>query len=257
MPLHNVYVWARNLLAGRGLASIADYIDPRYPPTKFLRPRSRRIELRCILAGYPRTGTHWIRNVVEKSTGHRAFSLASKPTYEDRDAVLVKVHARNKAIARLKALWLLPAHTFQGRYLYTYRDPRDAILSYYEFHRTAKGDRSLTPEGFLRRYDPVGQYRWELSAWVLRPHPDVKVVRFEDLKADPLGEFQEIFAYLGLDHPVKTEALGQRVGQKDRSNRPRGVALGWKSAPAEYAWLIDTIGSELGKEIRALGYESN
>jgi hypothetical protein len=255
--LSNAIKSARNLLSGRHMATISSYYDPRFPPTKFLTAPSDKVHVKCILCGFPRTGTHWVRSVVKQSTGLSHYAVAFKgPFPNDPDGVLVKVHARNKTVARLKALWLLPRHDFDGKYIYTYRDPRDAILSLYEMYKQRKGRPDLTQEEFLELYDPIGQYRWEIRAWVLRNHRNVMRVRLEDLKQDPLREFQRIFAYLGREGTIDEATLSKPVASADGTNRPRRSAYGWKSAPEEYKPLIRLVSEQLEREIRALNYET-
>jgi hypothetical protein len=194
--------------------------------------------------------------VIRRSTGLRDYAVATKePFPADSDGLLVKIHARNKMVARIKALWLLPRHDFDGKYIYTYRDPRDAILSLYEMYKHGKGLPDLSQDQFLKRYDPIGQYRWEIRAWVLREHDDVLRVRFEDLKRDPVSEFQRIFRYLGLEGSVSEEILSEAVGKADVTNRPRRAAYGWRTAPEQYQPLINAVTAQLQDEIRSLGYD--
>lgn len=254
--LSNFVKSARNVFSGKHIASVKSYYDPRFPPTKFFKPNTARIRVRCILSGFPRTGTHWIRNVVHTSTGLGTYAVGAKgqlPSLEN--GILVKVHARNKSVARAKALWLLPRHNFDGKYIYTYRDPRDAILSLYEMYKHSKGRPNLSQEEFLTMYDPIGQYKWEMKAWVLRNHDDVLRIRFEDLRKDPLLGFQEIFKYIGLEASVDAESIDKPVANSDGVNRPRRSVFGWKTAPKEYQPLIKLVSEQLDHEIRALNYE--
>ena len=194
-------------------------------------------------------------HVVRKSTGLNTHIITTKkPFHSDKNGILIKIHARNKFLARVKALWLLPPHNFEGRYIYAYRDPRDAVLSLYEMYKHQKGLPNLTPENFLKDYDPIGQYRWEIGAWVMRKHYNVLLVRYEDLKQDPVAEFQRIFRFLNLEGDVDEESISKMIFRADTTKRARGTAYGWKSAPAEYQRMIELISSRLEKEIRALNY---
>ena len=119
-----------------------------------------------------------------------------KPSPLDKNVILIKIHARNKFIARVKALWLLPPFDFGGKYIYVYRDPRDAIISLYEMTKKEKKLDTLEIEKFLKIYDPIRQYRWEIGAWVLPNHDNVLLVKFENLKLSPSEEFHKIFRFL-------------------------------------------------------------
>ena len=244
-----------NLVRGRQLNSLGALYDPRYPPTKFFQRSLPAIHVRCILCGFPRTGTHWIKNVVEKACGKPTYDLFwKKPTPSDKDVCVLKIHARNKRWARTKALWLLPRHTFGGKYVYTYRDPRDAIISIYEMYREKKGLADLEPEAFLRLYDPMRQYRWEIHSWVLKRHEDVMRIRFEDLTADPVEMFRRLLVYIGVSGSVDEALTGEKVATFDSKKRPRGTAYGWKNAPPEYQCIIDSVNETLGAEIEQLAY---
>ena len=178
-----------------------------------------------------------------------------KPTPDDEYVILLKTHARNKFIARAKTLWLLPAHNFKGKYIYTYRDPRDAIISLYEMYKKRKNVSALSFNEFLDFYDPIGQYRWEIESWVLTKHSNVLLVRFEDLKQDPEAGFQKIFDFLNLTCPISEEFMRKVVNVHDVKSRPRATIQGWKNAPEEYKTLIDTISKQLKKEISLLSYD--
>lgn len=244
-----------NHYARRPFRSLGRYYDSRYPLTKFLKWNLPKVEIQCILCGYPRCGTHWIRNVVEKSTGENTYDLIeNKPTPSDKNIRLLKVHARNKFVARLKALISLPRHKFTGKYIYLYRDPRDAVISFYEFENKRNSD-GLKPEDFLKIYDPIGQYRWEINAWALKKHKNVLLVRFEDLKAHPMEMLKEIFDYLNIDNPVEGEFIDEKVAAVDSKNRPRGTAYAWKNAQGEYKYIVDKVNKELTREIQLLGYD--
>lgn len=246
----------KNLVTGKLFTSLGSYYDPRYPPTKFLKWSLPKINIQCIMSGYPRSGTNWIRNVIEKSSSAKTFTTESrKITPDTKDVCVVKIHARNKWIARAKALWLLPPHNFGGKYIYVYRDPRDAIISLYEMYRRRKGIADLEQKHFIKLYDPMRQYQWEINAWVLENHEDVLLVRFEDLKMRPVATFEKIFGYLNIDAPVDRGCIGERVLAFDSEKRPRASAYGWKKARRKYQCIIDSVNKELDKEIKLLGYE--
>lgn len=245
------------LIAGKSIAPMTSFYDARYPPTKFFRFHQSKIHIQCIMCGFPRTGTHWIRNVIEKSTNKKTFNLyTNKPLPSDKDVLLIKVHARSKFVARVKALWLLPPFDFGGRYIYVYRDPRDSIISMYEMYKKEKEYEDLNADEFLHIIDPIRQYCWEINAWVLQKHKDVLLVKFEDLKNLPSEGFRKIFKFLGLDSPIVDGSIRQMVCSSDSKKRPRGTAYGWKKAPGEYKLIIDTVSNKLEKEIKLLGYET-
>ena len=239
------------------IEEIKFYYDARYSLTKFILPQHSKIFIQCIMCGFPRTGTHWIRNVIESSTGQKTYNIyQDKPTPLDKNVAVIKIHARSKFVARAKALWFLPPFEFGGKYIYVYRDPRDAIISLYEKTKKEKKLDNLETDEFLKIRDPIRQYRWEIGAWVLPNHDNVLLVKFENLKLSPNEEFLKIFRFLELDSPVANDAIGEMVATLDSRNRPRGVAYGWKKVSADYNNLIDTVTKRLEMEIKLLGYEN-
>lgn len=256
MNLVNLIKTVKNLAFGKSMSPVSIFLRADYPLLWPLRPSVPRIDIHCFLCGFPRTGTHWIRNVIEKSAAQKTYDIHdSKPAPGAESVLLVKIHARNKLIARAKALLVLPPHKFRGKYIYTYRDPRDAIISLYEMYKKSKDLSGLQARSFLQNYDPIRQYRWEINAWVLRRHKDVLLVKFEDLKLKTTEGFKRIFSFLDLRPEINKEYTEEIVAASDNKNRPRGAAYGWKSAPAEYGWLIDQVTRELAKEIEWLGYD--
>ena len=244
----------KNIITGKSFSSVRSYYDYRHL-TKFIKPNLPKIDIHCIMCGYPRSGTHWIRNVVEKSTGERTYDMSkNKPVPSDTNVCLIKIHARSKFVARLKALWL-PRHNFQGKYIYVYRDPRDAIISLYEMYKKKKNLPDLKQEDFLKIYDHIGQYKWEINAWVLKNHKNVMLVKFEDLKAQPEVMFERILAYLNLVGTLDKSSIDEKVGLSDSKNRHRATSYAWKHAGGSYRCIVDSVNRELKKEIKLLGYK--
>ncbi len=219
-------------------------------------PWTSKIRIKCFMCGYPRSGTHWVRNVIEQSSSKKTYDLYEnipKPGLDE--ALLVKIHARDRRIAQFKAKLSLPPHRFEGKYIYTYRDPRDTIISLFEMYKKAKKVSDLSPGQFIKFYDPIRQYRWEIDAWIAHNNKDVFLVRFEDLKMNPFEGFEQIFRYLGLDVPVNEESIDKKVATMDQTNRPRGAIFGWKNTYDQYSELIDIINNDMADEIKILGYD--
>lgn len=247
----------KNLVKGRNMggASLGSGINLKYALFGLL-PSSSKSEIQCILCGYPRSGTHWIRSVIEKSSNYKTYDLfGNRPTKNEKKILVVKIHARNKLIARTKARFMLHPHKFLGQYIYTYRDPRDTMISLFEMYKKKKSMPELEAKEFIKFYDPIRQYRWEIGSWVIPKHENVLLVRFEDLKLNSENEFKRIFDFLKIVSPIDEDAIGEKVGLVDVTKRPRATVFGWKSAPEEYRNLIDYVSLKLKKEIKMLGYE--
>lgn len=258
MNIRNLIITTRNIILRRNMGEVAHTFRPSDPIGTLFLPQNKKIDVHCIIAGYPRTGTHWIRNVIEKSAGIRTYNIFQEKLELDSTGTprIVKIHARSMTHARLKALLFLPPHNFKNRFIYAYRDPRDCIISLFEMYKYQKDMPGLSPENFVRFYDPLGQYRWEIDSWVIPKHSNVLLVKYEKLKDKPEQEFRRIFEFAGIQEEPDAEAINQKVSTFDEKNRPRAAVQGWRNAPAEYAWLIRTVSSELSDIIRTLGYEA-
>ena len=79
MNVINLIKATRNIISGRSMTSFLHSFNIGYPISSQFILKARKIDILCIMCGYPRTGTHWIRNVVEKSTGQPTFDLIRKP----------------------------------------------------------------------------------------------------------------------------------------------------------------------------------
>lgn len=187
--------WHYNLI--HDLMETAGYIDARIIREKY-RLQSILTEVNC--------------NIGVLSV--RRMGMATLPALLGNNFV-IKAHAGPSASSRLlQRLGLL-------RITYIYRDPRDAMLSAYEF-----GQRALQkgrPNAFSHLTDfekslefIMGYVRvWE--AWMREK--DVLIARYEDLLTDYDGEISRLLGFLGLDRD-KPEV--QKVIEKYRPGAAEG-----------------------------------
>jgi hypothetical protein len=223
---------------------------------KLFTSRSK-FNVSCVLSGFPRSGTHWIRNVIEKSSGLYCPDLADidyDKVYFSKSLPIIKIHARSNFILKIYMFFKLPPHSFENMYIYTYRDPRDAIISLYNMYNILK-NKNLSQKEFLEIYDPIGQFKWEINSWVLcKKRKNILIVRFEDLKLEPAVTFKEIFTFLNIKSVVSNETLNEYVGVVENNDRKKGVISGWKNTYEDYKFLIDEINKKLKQEIIKLKY---
>ena len=258
----NTIITLKNYFTGRtmtGKGFISQFIHD-YSISKAIfsmLPCITRIYLNSILCGIPRSGTHWIMNVISKSTGNVVYDIPHKiPNEHENYLVMVKIHARNKFVARMKARMTLPPHQFSGKYIYTYRDPRDAIISLYEKYKIARNVPDLSQADFLKRYDPIGQYLWEINSWVKKSNTNVLLIKYEDLLTSPILFFEKIFNYLEIPFIDVEDYIFQRVRDSEtNTNRDRATIYSWKNSYKQYQDIILAINERIPQQLEYLGYD--
>jgi len=183
-----------------------------------------------IVATYAKSGTTWTQQIVGQLVFAGAPDVqinALSPWLDLRimppdtlEQLEAQTHRRVvKTHLPLDALRFSP----KAKYLYVARDGRDVLWSLYNHHANANalfyellnetpgrvGPPIGPPDPDIRRYflhwletdgQPFWSY-WENIAtwWAARHLPNVRLVHFNALKADPEGEMRAIAAFLGCD----------------------------------------------------------
>lgn len=159
------------------------------------------------LVTYPRSGTTWatfflanvlrsrlsdqvnLKTIVESvpDVNEEYFGRGSLATYETlRDPRIFSVHAQCDPAFR-KVVYLL-------------RDPRDVMVSYWHFRRLTDPKFGLTLAQFVYT-DNHWPCPWDehVAGWLLRnEHPDLLVVRYEEMREDTIGIVGRILDFVGL-----------------------------------------------------------
>jgi hypothetical protein len=241
------------------------------------------------LVSYPRSGNTWAR-----------FLLGSL-LYQDAPASFSNIESRIPEIYfnRDRFLRSLPRprtikshECFQPHYprvIYLVRDPRDVAVSYYH-HNIKAGNlpdgypmESFVPRFIAAEFDPrFGCWRDNVLSWtaVRKEDPRFLMLRYEDMKADPVLALTSVAAFLKrcsfrefdssapalqraieLSSPERMRALekqeaGQWVLTKGtRSDKPfvrSATTGGWKTQlPPESVAAIESAWGEL---MKSLGY---
>ncbi|HEX7944051.1 MAG TPA: sulfotransferase domain-containing protein [Phenylobacterium sp.] len=183
-----------------------------------------------IVATYAKSGTTWTQQIV----GQRLFAgdpdvqINALSPWLDLRVMPPDTMAQLEAQTHrriIKTHLPLDALTFspKAKYLYVARDGRDVLWSLYNHHREGNdlwyqllnetpglvGPPMPRPDPDIRRYfrtwletdgQPFWSY-WENIAtwWAARDLPNVRLVHFNALKADPEGEIRAIADFLGCD----------------------------------------------------------
>ncbi len=179
------------------------------------------------LASYPRSGNTFFRMVLN----HR-YNLPTLSIYEDSRVGLdgiagivghVDVSGRLDQIADADQPYLVKTHEPPHDYnpaVYIVRDGRDVITSYTKYKlsfnrsRWSAWRRMLPPystinimKNLVLSYDDYGGWSRHVEQWRNRPGK-VILLRYEDLKENPLEESDRVIRMLGLDlKPTRLDPL--------------------------------------------------
>ncbi|HEY6340653.1 MAG TPA: sulfotransferase domain-containing protein [Bryobacteraceae bacterium] len=236
------------------------------------------------LVSFPRSGNTWTRFLVcNLMNPDDPVDFAQ---LESRIPEIYYVTDRNlRAFPRPR---VIKSHEcFDPRYkkiIYIVRDPRDVLISYYEFQlkrRVISEDCSL--EEFLPRFmeseiEPdTGSWRDHVASWMATRggHKNFLQLRYEEMLANTQKETTKIASFLGLDsNPEriaravalssadrmrkleKEQSRQWKATQKTRQDKAfvrKAEAGGWKSNLPERC--VAQIESAWGDVMRSVGYE--
>lgn len=163
----------------------------------------------AFLASYPRSGNTWVRFLLcEILTNNEAGFRSSESTIPD-------LHLLNELPSVLPGGGrFLRTHeqyrTLYRKAIYCVRDPRDVVISNYEFERASEHGRSLDEfvESSVRgKVNAWGRWGTHVSGWLDSPlaeSDNLLVVRYEDMRSDAERELSKMVAFLGLSvDPVR------------------------------------------------------
>jgi hypothetical protein len=236
------------------------------------------------LVSFPRSGNTWTRflvcNLINPDDPVNFAQL------ESRIPEIYDVTDRNlRAFPRPR---IIKSHEcFDPRYkkiVYIVRDPRDVLISYYEFQlkRRVISD-ELSLEDFVPRFmeseiEPkTGSWRDHVVSWTATRggQKNFLLLRYEDMLADTQKESTKIAAFLGLDSSPeriaravalssadrmrkleKEQSRQWKETKKTRQDKPfvrKAASGGWKSILSERS--VTHLESAWGDVMRSAGYK--
>ncbi|MEM1249141.1 MAG: sulfotransferase domain-containing protein [Acidobacteriota bacterium] len=227
------------------------------------------------LVSFPRSGSNWTRLLLcNLRWPDREHNLATV------NELFPSMHAETRCdFSRVESPRFLkthyPAYRRFPRFVYVVRDPRDVMISYHRYqYGMGNFESDVTLSGFLRTLGAQWPIDWSrhvdraLEAAAARP-AETRVLRYEDLKADPHGELEKLAAFCSL--PTDSAAIERSVQrcefsrlQKSEATAPhrqnfrgsffrKGSSGQWTEelTPEDIEWLE----RRHGKTMRRLGYE--
>jgi len=236
------------------------------------------------IASYPRSGNTWTRFLIAN------LMHPERPvTFANIEKIIPDASAlSSRQFKRVPRPRLIKTHEyFEPRYrkvIYLVRDPRDVVVSLYNFRRKYRAvDDSYPIERYVaERFLPGDlDVSWgeHVGSWLATRmnQPGFLLVRYEDLLRDPSRELSRLAGFLGI--AARSEALSQAI-ERSSANRLRqlekieheawvttkgkradvpfiaaAVAGAWKQKlPQPSAALIE---SAWGQLMKSLGYEAS
>ncbi len=236
------------------------------------------------LVSFPRSGNTWTRFLVcnlidpDHPVNFRQLESRIPEIYDVTD----------RALRRFPRPRIIKSHeSFDPRYkkvIYIVRDPRDVVLSYYEFQLKRRViSEACTLEEFLPRFmesecEPkTGSWRDHVLSWMATRggQKNFRLLKYEDMLANTQQESAKIALFLGLDSSPeriaravalssaermrtleKQQSRQWKETRKTRQDKPfvhKATAGGWKSALPQSC--VEKIEAAWGDVMRAVGYE--
>lgn len=242
------------------------------------------------LVSFPRSGNTWVRFLL----GNLIYPDAPT-TFSNIESRIPEIYFnRDRVLRSLPRPRILKSHeSFQPHYphvIYLVRDPRDVAISYYH-HNVKAGNisendsiDSFVPRFIAAEFDTkFGSWGDNVRSWIAlrKENPHFLMLRYEDMKADPVAALTMIVNFLErctfrkidgsraaferaieLSSPERMRALEKQeagswvLTKGTRSDKPfiRSARVGgWKSQlNAESVAAIEAAWGDL---MQALGYE--
>lgn len=236
------------------------------------------------LVSFPRSGNTWTRFLV-----CNLIHPDSPVNFAELESRIPEIYfVTDRELRAFPRPRVIKSHEcFDPRYkriIYIVRDPRDVLLSYYEFQlkrRVISDDCSI--EEFLPRFmesavEPkLGSWRDHVVSWMATRsgNDNFLLLQYEKMLADTAQEAAKIAAFLGLDTSPeriaravelssadrmrkleKEQADQWRATKKTRQDKPfvgRATSGDWKSRLSEQC--VARIESSWGDVMCSVGYE--
>lgn len=179
------------------------------------------------LVSFPRSGNTWTRFLIGN------LVRPNEPiTFLDVERVIPDTSAVSKRyLNRIPRPRIIKSHQFfDSRYkkvIYIVRDPRDVVLSYYNWQRKyGELDDQYPLQQYIPRFiggDLPGLFGWgswgeHVLSWLATRHgtPNFLLLRYEAMLAEPTRELAKVGRFLGLD--VSPEELATAVERSSAEN---------------------------------------
>ena len=220
-----------SLLPGPFRRLINRKLDARIRAVTGLTPITEMDESDVLIAGYPKSGNTWMQNLV---TG---IVYRVDPEYASDTLVQTWVPdvQGGAYYRRFVTPMLFKSHELptpkNRRVVYLLRDGRDVMVSYFH-HQEALGGGNCNFLKMVREVEVLNPCKWHqhVTAWLANPYnAQMLVIRYEDLKSNPLNEMQRFCAFLGIE---RENSFLQSVVAKSSFDkmRQKEQTMGWANS---------------------------
>jgi hypothetical protein len=236
------------------------------------------------LVSFPRSGNTWTRFLV-----CNLINPDHPVTFAQLESRIPEIYdVTDRALRAFPRPRILKSHeSFDPRYkkiIYIVRDPRDVVLSYYEFQLKRRviteecGFEEFVPRFMASEFEPkTGSWRDHVLGWIATRSGQTNflLLRYEDMLANTTQEAAKITSFLGLDCTAQRIARAVELSSADRmrtlekeqseewketkgtrQDKPfvrNAISGGWKSALPEHC--VSQLETEWGDVMRSVGYE--
>ena len=153
------------------------------------------------IVGFPKSGNTWLQNLI----GGLAYGVLAEfapPKLVHLDLV-PDVHQK-KVYKRYADPTFFKSHHLPRpdyrRVIYLLRDGRDAMVSYFQMRQRRKGDVDFLEMVQTGRNLFPCKWHEHVQAWLKNPfQAELLVMKFEDLKADPIPQLERLCQFARLD----------------------------------------------------------
>ena len=223
---------------------------------------------RMLFITIPKSGTH----ILNQATTRRQYdnlpwgSMIYEPVPNEQ--TLEGIYKQDQLVARTHVsyhpLYELALRDSNTKAIFLYRDPRDMLVSYYEWvkklgHGGASIPGLIDDVGdFLDSPDPImemlyfwGEHVRRYIPWMFVP--DVMPLKFEELVANKEGVCQEIIDFWGTSPYGNAEAMASRIKPSTSDTFRKGVVGDWRNYFQPHH--IEEFNNNFYKTMKVLGYE--
>jgi hypothetical protein len=150
------------------------------------------------LVSYPRTGSHWLRILVEKYTG---IPSAVQSFFDSNPQKIWGFHIHDRVVGHWEASEG-PTRELK-KVIYLYREPVDTIYSQMKYHKNlpAGWDGSNSPFIAQKVNEYIEEYYNHIKRWIFNNQDvsEILIVKYEDLVSKPEQTFEQVLHFLGFE----------------------------------------------------------